>query len=61
MSAPECPPDQRPDDALSLSFDSEPLAEDLAMLGAPLVALELAADRPSALEDVQHEQTFGVC
>jgi putative CocE/NonD family hydrolase len=51
--APECPPDQRPDDALSLSFDSEPLAEDLAMLGAPLVALELAADRPSALVAVR--------
>ena len=35
--APECPVDQRPDDSLSLCFDSEPLAEDLPILGAPLV------------------------
>jgi putative CocE/NonD family hydrolase len=47
--APECPVDQRPDDSLSLCFDSEPLAEDLPILGAPLVHLDLAADRPNAL------------
>ena len=51
--APECPLDQRPDDALSLSFDSEPLAEDLPILGAPLVNLDLAADRPNALVAVR--------
>jgi len=51
--APECPPDQRPDDALSLSFDSEPLAEDLPIFGAPQVALDLAADRPNALVAVR--------
>jgi putative CocE/NonD family hydrolase len=41
--------DQRPDDALSLVFDSEPLAEPLELLGFPAVTLELEADRPQAL------------
>jgi putative CocE/NonD family hydrolase len=41
--------DQRPDDALSLAFDSEPLAEPFEILGFPEVTLELAVDRPSAL------------
>ena len=48
-AAAECPADQRPDDALSLCFDSEPLDEDLAILGAPVAHLDLAADRPNAL------------
>ena len=51
--AAECPVDQRPDDALSLCFDSEPLAEDLPILGAPQVDLDLAADRPNALVAVR--------
>ncbi len=41
--------DQRPDDALSLAFDLEPLAEPLEILGFPEVTLELAVDRPQAL------------
>ncbi|HJS69875.1 MAG TPA: CocE/NonD family hydrolase [Gaiellaceae bacterium] len=41
--------DQRPDDALSLTFDSDPLGEPLEILGFPEVRLELAVDRPSAL------------
>ena len=41
--------DQRPDDALSLTFDSAPLEEPLEILGFPEVRLELAVDRPSAL------------
>ena len=45
---PECPLDQRPDDGLSLCFDSEPLAEPLAFLGAPVLELELAVERPQA-------------
>ena len=45
--------DQRPDDALSLTFDSEPLAEPLEILGLPEATLELAADRPSALVAVR--------
>jgi len=41
--------DQRPDDALSLVFDFEPLAEPLEILGLPAVTLDLAVDRPQAL------------
>ena len=45
--------DQRPDDALSLTFDSEPLPEPLEILGLPQVTLELASDRPCALVAVR--------
>jgi hypothetical protein len=45
----EMPQDQRPDDGRSLTFETEPLAERLEILGAPVVELELAADRPVAL------------
>jgi len=40
--------DQRDDDALSLVFDSTPLAGRLELLGAPVVTLDVAADRPLA-------------
>jgi hypothetical protein len=43
------PTDQRPDDALALAFDSEPLGEPLEILGYPEVRLSLSADRPLAL------------
>ena len=49
----EMPGDQRPDDGRSLCFDSEPLPERLEILGAPVVTLELAADRPVALTAVR--------
>ena len=42
-------PDQRPDDAVSLLFDSDPLAEPLELLGFPEAVLTLASDRPDAL------------
>jgi predicted acyl esterase len=45
--------DQRPDDAVSLAFDSEPLADPLELLGLPEVTLELAVDRPWALAAVR--------
>lgn len=45
---PELPGDQRDDDAKSLCFDIE-LAEDIEIVGAPVVTLRLAADRPSAM------------
>jgi len=44
----ELPVDQRVDDGRSLSFDSDPLAEPLEILGAPTARLVLAADRPVA-------------
>jgi len=40
--------DQRLDDARSLVFDFEPLTEALEILGAPVLTLNLAVDRPVA-------------
>ena len=45
---PELPGDQRRDDALSVTFDSEPLESDLSIIGAPHVRLTLSADQPVA-------------
>ncbi len=45
----EMPTDQRCDDGASLTFDSAPLATPLEILGAPIVELEVAVDRPQAL------------
>jgi putative CocE/NonD family hydrolase len=50
---PEFPSDQREDDARSLVWDSQPLDERLEILGAPVVELDLAVDRPSALVAVR--------
>jgi predicted acyl esterase len=44
----DLPDDQRRDDALSLTFDSPPVAEPFEMLGGPVVHLRVAADRPRA-------------
>jgi predicted acyl esterase len=41
--------DQRPDDALSLVFDLEPLEKPLEILGHPSVTLDLEVDREQAL------------
>jgi uncharacterized protein len=49
----EFPGDQRPEDGLSLSFDTEPLAEPAEILGVPVARLELAADQPLALVAVR--------
>jgi len=46
--APDLPPDQRADDGKSLLFDSAPLATRLEIMGAPVLTLEVAADRPQA-------------
>jgi uncharacterized protein len=42
------PGDQRGEDALARCFTSEPLDQRVEILGAPVVMLELAADRPQA-------------
>ena len=42
------PADQREDDSHSLCFDTPPLGEATEILGAPVVEVEVAADRPSA-------------
>ena len=45
----EMPPDQRPDDGGSLVFDSDPLDEDMQLLGAPVLDVEVSSDEPTAL------------
>jgi putative CocE/NonD family hydrolase len=49
----ELPPDQRPDDALSLVFDSAPLTEPLEILGCPAATLDLSVDQPLAMVAVR--------
>jgi putative CocE/NonD family hydrolase len=50
---PDLPGDQREDDGNSLNFDTDPLAERLEILGAPVVELELASDRAQGLVAVR--------
>lgn len=56
--ATELPLDQRIDDGRSLTFDSEPLTDDLEIVGAPVVTLELAVDRPVAFVAVRLNQVW---
>jgi hypothetical protein len=42
---PDSPSDQRPDDAGSLVFDTQPLQEPLNIAGAPVIELEVACDQ----------------
>ncbi len=44
----DIPVDQRRDDARSLTLDSAPVAERFELLGQPIVALRVSADRPRA-------------
>ena len=58
----EMPLEQRPDDGRSLTFETEPLAEPVEILGAPVLEVDLAADEPNALlavrlNDVQKDGT----
>jgi putative CocE/NonD family hydrolase len=48
-AAPDLPHDQRQEDGGALVFDSAPLAEPLEILGAPVVELEISADKPVAM------------
>jgi uncharacterized protein len=50
---PDLPHDQRSEDGGSLIFQSAPLEEDLEILGAPVVELELASDQPVAMVAVR--------
>jgi hypothetical protein len=50
---PDLPIDQRFEDGGALTFDTEPLAERLEILGAPVVELDLASDRPVGLVAVR--------
>ncbi|EAR20970.1 CocE/NonD family hydrolase [Nitrococcus mobilis] len=49
----EMPADQREDDGKSLVFDTEALEKGFEILGAPVVTLELAVDRPIAFVAVR--------
>jgi len=49
----DLPWDQRQEDGGALLFDTEPLAEDIEILGAPRVTLDIAADRPVAMVAVR--------
>lgn len=49
---PELPGDQQADDAQSLCFD-QPATEQLDIVGAPVIRLKIAADRPSAMVAVR--------
>jgi putative CocE/NonD family hydrolase len=48
-AAPDLPHDQRQEDGGALVFDTDTLAEDLEILGTPLLDLELSASRPVAM------------
>jgi putative CocE/NonD family hydrolase len=50
---PELPGDQRADDGKSVCFDTAPLASSIDIVGAPVVALSLSADRPVAMVAVR--------
>ncbi|MER8950012.1 CocE/NonD family hydrolase [Mesorhizobium sp. M0809] len=49
----DAPGDQRIDDARSLTFDSEPIEGNFEILGAPVVTLDLAVDKPVALLSIR--------
>jgi len=60
-NGPDLAGDQRMDDGGALTFETEPLDEDVEILGAPDVELELSSDRPVALvavrlSDVREDQ-----
>jgi hypothetical protein len=50
---PEMPGDQRADDAKSVCFDTGPLDGSIDIVGAPIVALSLSADRPDGMVAVR--------
>ncbi len=52
-NAPDLAGDQRIDDGGGLVFQTEPLEEDLELLGAPEVELTLSSDRPDAIVAVR--------
>jgi putative CocE/NonD family hydrolase len=51
--APDLPGDQQEEDGGALTFDTARLTEDVEILGAPVVELELSSDRPVAMVAVR--------
>ncbi len=68
---PDLPYDQREEDGGAMVFDSDPLEEDLLILGAPKLHLELSSNKPVAmiavrLSDIAEDDkatrvTYGLC
>ncbi|MDZ7673787.1 MAG: CocE/NonD family hydrolase [Acidimicrobiales bacterium] len=52
-ATPDLPHDQRQEDGGALTFDSPALAEDLEILGAPVLDLEFTSNRPCAMVAVR--------
>ncbi len=50
---PDLPHDQREDDGGALVFETEPLDDEVEILGAPVVELDLESDRPVAMVAVR--------
>ncbi len=48
-AAPDLPHDQREEDGGALVFESPPLPERMEILGAPVLEVEVASDRPTAM------------
>lgn len=48
-ATPDLPSDQREEDGGSLVFETEPVEEQLEVLGLPVLELEVSADRPNAM------------
>ncbi|MFW5830393.1 MAG: CocE/NonD family hydrolase, partial [Planctomycetota bacterium] len=46
---PDLPADQRLEDGGSLVFETEPLSEDVEILGMPMLQVELSSDQPEAM------------
>ena len=57
-STTDFPVDQRIDDARSLTFDSDLIEKDFEILGAPVVVVELAVDKPVANLAVRLNEVF---
>jgi predicted acyl esterase len=52
-ATPDLPHDQREEDGGALVFESTPLAEQMEIMGAPVVELELTCDKPVAMVAVR--------
>lgn len=52
-NGPDLSGDQRPDDGGALVFQTDPLDQDVEILGSPEIELELASDRPVAMVAVR--------
>ncbi|MBM3546874.1 MAG: CocE/NonD family hydrolase [Alphaproteobacteria bacterium] len=57
---PDMPSDQREEDGGSLVFETAPLEQNVEVLGAPVVELELSSDKPQALVAVRLSNVLAI-